>query len=660
MNMNRTKRMISLLLALMFVALGCFGVLAGDGDNTATAGNDTSTGAGNTADQGGNQTPGDTQNGNNQTPGDTQNQGGTQNSGNDQNQGGNQNAGDTQTPGDNQNQGNTPSDTPESCKNGHDLGDWVTRSEPTCTQPGYKSKYCKRCNQAIETEEIAKLGHDFKVVDKRDATCSAAGFERKKCTRCQAEEYKEIEKLQHTDANKDNKCDKCGATITEDPCAKGHDYEEKVIAPTCEAKGKTVYTCKRCKHSYEDKVTDALGHDVVTDPAEEPTCQKEGKTEKKYCKREGCGKVFTESKTLAKVDHKGVAEDPVAATCLKEGTTGKIVCQWCGKVLQEPTVTPKSGHDYKAEVITAATCTGEGLSREVCKNCGDTRIVVTSATGHDYESTWIVEATCTSSGVRVRTCKNCGDQTDKENVAPLGHDLEKKWTVDKAPGCTTAGTKSHHCTRCGKQFDVTTVPKAGHNYKIKVKPATTKKDGTKHYLCKVCGKDVTKVIYQIDTIKLAKTTYVCDNKAKTPTVVVKNTAEKKLTKDTDYKVTYAKGRKKVGTYTVTVTFMGDYKGAKTLKFNIKLGKTTGLTLTKQTGHKIKVAFDKVRGAQKYCIYYATSKKGEYKKLVTTDKLTYTTGAMRAGKTYYFKVRALTVVNDKNQFGAYSDLSKIVA
>ena len=603
MRMNRTKRMISLLLALVFVGLGCFGVLAAEGDNTENPPAQTETG-------------------------------------------------DTQTPGDNANL----------CTDGkaHELGDWVERSKPTCTQKGYKSKYCTKCQQPIETEEIAALGHDYKVdeASKRAPTCEAKGFEKKVCSRCGDEQFEEPAALGHVDANNDKKCDRCGATV--DPCANGHDYEDKVIEPTCENKGKTVHTCKRCKKSFEDSETPALGHDIVTDPAEEATCQKEGKTEKKYCKREGCGKVFTESKTLPKVDHQGVAEDPVAATCLKEGFSGKVVCKWCGKVLSEGTVTPKSGHDYKIEVITPATCTGEGLSRQVCKNCGETHTIVTSAIGHDYEETWIVEATCTSSGVRVRTCKNCGDQTDKENVAPLGHDLEKKWTIDKAPTCTAAGKKSHHCTRCGKQYDVTTIPKNGHDYKIKVKPATTKKDGTKHYLCRVCGKDVTKVIYKIDTIKLAKTTYICDNKAKTPTVVVKNTADKKLTKDTDYKVTYEKGRKKVGTYTVTVTFIGDYKGTKTLKFNIKLGKTTGLTLTKQSGHKIKIAYDKVRGAQKYCIYYATSKNGDYKKLVTTDKLSYTTGTMRAGKTYYFKVRALTVVDGKNKFGAYSDIAKIVA
>ncbi len=608
MNMNRTKRMISLLLALMFVALGCFGAFA-EGETGTQQG-----------------TPAGTE----QTPGSTQ----------------------------------TPSDTPEQCKNGHELGDWVTRSEPTCTQPGYKSKYCKKCNQAIETEEIAKLGHNYEMKDKRDATCTADGFERKVCKRCGDEAYTELKALGHEDKNNDKKCDRCNAAMEDpkptDPCANGHDYEEKVIPATCEAKGKTVYTCKRCKHSYEDKETEKLGHDIVTDPAVEATCQKEGKTEKKYCKREGCGKVFTEAKVLPKVDHQGVAEDPIAATCLKEGSTGRIVCKWCGKELQPPTITPKTGHDYKEEVITPATCTGQGLSRQVCKNCGETHTIVTPAIGHDYEKTWIVEPTCTTSGRSADICKNCGDQTNTENPAPLGHDPAKKWTIDKEATCTSAGKKSHHCTRCDKPFDVTTIPKKGHDYKIKVTPATTKKDGKKHYLCKVCGNDVTKVIYKIDTIKLAKTTYVCDNKVKTPTVVVKNTAEKKLTKDTDFKVTYAKGRKKVGTYTVTVTFQGDYKGTKTLKFNIKLGKTTGLTLTKQTGHKIKIAYDKVRGAQKYCIYYATSKKGEYQKLVTTDKLTYTTGTMRAGKTYYFKVRALTVLDGKNQFGAYSDIAKITA
>ena len=532
--------------------------------------------------------------------------------------------------------------------------------EPTCTEAGLKSKYCSRCKQWVDTQTIDALGHDYKVTSDHAATCTEKGLKIETCSRCSDQKRTETDALGHVDANKDDKCDRCGASLKtepEDPCANGHDIEKKVIEPTCTEKGKTVITCKRCSYKAEENETPALGHHMVTEEAVEATCEHEGKTEKKYCDR--CNLVVEESKKIAKKDHEGVAENPVAATCVKEGSTGRIVCKWCGKELQPATVTPKTGHDYEVKVETEATCTSSGLNKEVCKNCGDSRLVQTAPLGHDYQDKWIVEATCTTAGVRMRVCTRCGEMTDKENVAALGHDYEEAWTVDKAPTCTAAGTKSHHCTRCGKASDVTTVPKNGHDYDIQVKPATTKKDGLKTYHCKVCEKTVTKVIYKIDSIKLSKKTYTCDNTAKKPTVTVKNTADKKLTLKTDYKVTYEKGRKKPGTYTVTVTFIGDYKGTKTLKFTIQLGKTTGVTLKKAGGGKVKVSYDKVKGAQKYCIYVATSKNGEYEKLTNCTKTAYTTKALKSGKTYYFKVRATAKNTEgKNAFGAYSAISKI--
>ena len=644
MTQVRIKRGVSLLLAMLFLCLGCFGVFATDGSSTengqgtsqTTTGNDQGTQSGNGDNQGT-----QTGNGNDQ---------GTQ-TGNGDNQG---------TPsGNGDNQG---TQTEDPCKNGHDFGEWIVLRNATCTQGGSRKHICKRCNKE-ETEEIKALGHDYKLdeASKVAPTCEEKGLEKKVCSRCQDEVITHPDALGHTDANKDNKCDRCGKEIKPatptDSCANGHDYEKKVIDPTCTEKGRTELTCKRCGDKKEENIMPALGHKMKTDPAVDPTCEKEGKTEKTYCER--CGLVTVESKAVPKVDHHGIVKNAVAATCQKEGSTGDLVCEYCGKVLEKATVIPAGQHDYEVTVITPATCTAGGLNKEECKICKDVKLTKTEALGHDFVDTWIVEATCTSDGKRVRTCQRCGLQTKLEPVPALGHDKESVWTVDKAPTCTKAGTKSHHCTRCDKAFDVTTIPKNGHDYKITVKPATTKKDGSKTYDCKVCGKNVTKVIYKIASIKLSKTSYICDNTAKKPSVTVKNTADKKLTKDTDYKLTYAKGRKQVGTYTVKVTFIGDYKGSKTLKFTIKLGKVTGVTLKKASYNKVKVTCDKIKGAQKYCIYYSTSKNGEYAKLTNSKKTSYTTGALKTGKTYYFKVRAVAPdANGKNQFGAYSAISKI--
>ena len=59
-----------------------------------------------------------------------------------------------------------------------------------------------------------------------------------------------------------------------------------------------------------------------------------------------------------------------------------------------------------------------------------------------------------------------------------------------------------------------------------------------------------------------------NGKVKKPEVIATDSNGYELYEGTDYTVKYQSGRKEVGTYTVTVTFKGDYSGTKKLKFNI--------------------------------------------------------------------------------------------
>ncbi|MCD7797220.1 MAG: hypothetical protein LUG95_06360 [Clostridiales bacterium] len=70
------------------------------------------------------------------------------------------------------------------------------------------------------------------------------------------------------------------------------------------------------------------------------------------------------------------------------------------------------------------------------------------------------------------------------------------------------------------------------------------------------------------TLKLSKTSYVYNGKAKKPTVTVADNNGNVISSD-NYTVTYASGRKKVGEYNVTVKFSGNYSDTKSLTFTIK-------------------------------------------------------------------------------------------
>ena len=68
------------------------------------------------------------------------------------------------------------------------------------------------------------------------------------------------------------------------------------------------------------------------------------------------------------------------------------------------------------------------------------------------------------------------------------------------------------------------------------------------------------------TLKLSKTSYVYNGKAQKPTVAVYD-GKTKLDAS-NYTVSYANGRKAVGTYKVTVTLKGNYSGTGTASFKI--------------------------------------------------------------------------------------------
>jgi|GEM_PF-4806869 len=70
----------------------------------------------------------------------------------------------------------------------------------------------------------------------------------------------------------------------------------------------------------------------------------------------------------------------------------------------------------------------------------------------------------------------------------------------------------------------------------------------------------------------------------------------------------------------------------------------------------KISWKKVTGAQKYHVYKATKKNGNYKKVGTVGKTTFTDKKAKKGKKYFYKVKAYTSFNGTD---VYSDFSNVV-
>ena len=156
-------------------------------------------------------------------------------------------------------------------------------------------------------------------------------------------------------------------------------------------------------------------------------------------------------------------------------------------------------------------------------------------------------------------------------------------------------------------------------------------------------------------MELSTTTYTYTGSTRKPAVTVKDSKGKKVS-SSYYTVTYASGRKNVGTYKVTVKFKGNYSGTKTLTFKIIPPKTT---VSKLTGAKksLKVTVSKkstqVTG---YEVQYSTSKSFKsYKSkwLTSYKKTSLTITGLSAKKTYYVRVRTYKTVSGKKYYSGWS-------
>ncbi|MCI8299953.1 MAG: hypothetical protein HFI69_06345 [Lachnospiraceae bacterium] len=98
--------------------------------------------------------------------------------------------------------------------------------------------------------------------------------------------------------------------------------------------------------------------------------------------------------------------------------------------------------------------------------------------------------------------------------------------------------------------------------------------------------------------------------------------------------------------------------------SIKAGTSTkapSITSVKSKKSKrVTLKWKKIKGATTYQIYRSTSKKGKYKKIGSTTKLTYTDKKAKGGKTYYYKVRTGKKNNNKTYYSSYSKVKSVKA
>ena len=143
----------------------------------------------------------------------------------------------------------------------HEYTEWATSIDATCLSKGQMERHCENCSHT-EYKEVPVASHTEVAYDDLDSNCIHEGhIGGSYCSVC------------HTELTPQTKVEK-----TE------HDYSEWVTTkdPTCISEGLAKRTCKICKHE-EYKELDKIDHTPVAGEKEDSTCNKHGHTEGVFC-----------------------------------------------------------------------------------------------------------------------------------------------------------------------------------------------------------------------------------------------------------------------------------------------------------------------------------------------------------------------------------------
>lgn len=351
---------------------------------------------------------------------------------------------------------------------GHELTEWTTTKEPTCTEPGEEKRSCPTCGYE-ETKEIAALNHEVgdewnsdathhwkdcihcgeSVIDDdhnyggwtvtKQPTCTEDGEQKHSCQTCGWEETETIPAISHAPSGEWSSdatdhwhvCQNCQAEV--DKAAHTFGQWTTVTEPGEFTPGEKVRTCEVC--GYEERAEiPGIGH--VSDE------QWHFDETNHWNLCTDCGKQIN-----VEAHDFGEWTVDVPAGCTTEGTEIRT-CATCG--YEQTQAIPATGHTYGEWTVTAEpTCTEEGVESRTCENCGNTETRVVDELGHNFSADWSSDAT----GHR-HECTRC-DAVADEAAHTFGD-----WQVKQAAGCTD-GIEARYCTACNYE-ETRTIPGAGH------------------------------------------------------------------------------------------------------------------------------------------------------------------------------------------------------
>ena len=325
------------------------------------------------------------------------------------------------------------------------------------------------------------------------------------------------------------------------------------------------------------------------------------------------------------------------------------VCTICG--IADPTYEPPHEHSFgEWTVTTQPTCTEKGMETRTCTRCNASETRDITSLGHAIVRHAAKAATCTEKGwAAYDTCSRCNYSTYKE-IAATGHHHN---AVVTAPTCTAKGYTTHTCA-CGDSYKDNYTNALGHSYASgkctrcgaadpNYKPApkapalkiTTSAGKPKIYWNAVDGA-VKYWVYRSTDGKNFKYYDRTNNTSYT-------------NKSTEIGTTYYYKVKAVNANNVA----SDYSVSK----GIRCKPAAPTVSINRSNGKPKLSWKAVSGATKYWIYRSTDGKN-FKYWDSTTKTSYTNSGAASGTKYYYRVKAVAVVNGKNVVSANSSTKSL--
>ena len=428
----------------------------------------------------------------------------------------------------------------------------------------------------------------------------------------------------------------------------GHIIPMERKEPTCTSTGYIKYSCA-CGYKYTELLPE--NHDYVFIKSVAATCSNAGYDVYKCSK---CGKILNKSNGEEQLPHEYELTKVVEPTCLKGGYT-LYKCSVCGDEYKD-NLTPLLGHSMVEVGEKPATCTEAGHTAGVqCSRCGLVESGVTEipALGHSYGNWTQTKApTCTAKGTETGRCTRC-NASETRDVAALGHSYGA-WTQTKAPTCTAKGTETKTCTRCNAS-ETRDVAPLGHSY------ANGK--------CTRCGAADPNYKPAPKAPELKITTSAGKPKIYWNAVdgavkywVYRSTNGKNFKYyDSTKKTSYTNKSTSVGTtyyYKVKAVNANNAASDYSVSKGILCKPAAPTVSINRSNGKPKLSWKAVSGATKYWIYRSTDGK-KFKYWDSTTRTSYTNSGAASGTKYYYRVKAVAVVNGKNVASANSSTKSLL-